>query len=104
PLAGPALRLADLAGHLVVGVAAGHDELQFTIVAPGETPVDATLTAEAKRGGRDIDLFPRSCGPGCFFIRYRLAPGITKIVAKVAADGWQGGTASFDLRWPFGAP
>jgi copper transport protein len=102
PLEGPALRLADLAGQLVVAVAAGHEELQFTIVAPGDKPVEARLTADAERNLRDIDLFPRSCGPGCFVIRYRLQPGETQIVSRIEARGWQGGTASFTIRWPFG--
>lgn len=102
PLAGPAVRLADLAGQLVVGLAATERELQFTIIKPGGEPAaGATLEAEAERpGAAGADLFPRPCGPGCFTIRFRLRSGRTTLLTRVSALGWTGGTARFNVPWP----
>lgn len=102
PLEGPAVRLADLAGQLVVGLAATERELQFAILRPGGEPAaSARLTAEAERPGKlSADLYPRRCGPGCFTIRFRLPPGRTVISARVSAPGWAGGIARFEVPWP----
>ncbi len=105
PISGPSIRLAALAGQLVVGLTAGERQLQFTVIAPGDTAANGiTLTADADRAGSaGTDLFPRSCGEGCFTIRYLLGPGVTTITAHVSAPGWQGGDASFDLLAPLPA-
>ena len=102
PPLGSAVRLADLAGQLVVGVAATGRELQFTIAPPSERPRESvTLTADAvEPGGRGLDLYPRPCGSECFTIRYPLKPGRTVITAHVRSSVWKGGDARFGIRWP----
>lgn len=104
PLEGPTIRLADLAGHLVVGSAVTRDELRFEVVLPssGLAP-GARLTAEARKpNGVSTDLRPRPCGDGCFTIRYRLPNGTTTITARASAPGWRGGEARFEVAWPPG--
>ncbi len=97
PISGPAVRLAELAGQLVVGLAARERELEFRIVAPGSAPLeDARLSVDVERpDGSEADLFPRPCGNGCFTIRFALPAGTTRIVAQVKASGWEGGEARF---------
>ena len=100
---GPAVRLADLAGQLVVAVAATtHGQLQFTIAPPSEQPKESVkLTADAvEPDGRTLDLFPRPCGTECFTIRYALKPGRNVITAHVSASVWKGGGARFVIRSP----
>ena len=102
PVVGPSIRLAGLAGQLVVGLVAGEQELQFSVVPPGEAPAkDVTLSVDAIRPGKpDADLFPRPCGEGCFTIRFALTPGTTTIKAAVSAAGWQGGQTEFQIPSP----
>jgi hypothetical protein len=102
PPLGPAVRLADLAGQLVVGLGATGRELQFTIAPPSDQPKESVkLTADAgEPGGRALDLFPRPCGQECFTIRYALKPGRNVITAHVGSSVWQGGDARFVIRWP----
>ena len=102
PVAGPALRLAELAGQLVVGVTAGQKELQFTVLPPGTQPAGKLkLTADARRpDGSSADLYPRPCGSGCFSIRFALKPGTTQLKAKVSSSQWKGGVARFAIPWP----
>jgi copper transport protein len=99
---GPAVRLADLAGQLVVGVAATKGELQFTIAPPSDQPKESVkLTAGAvEPGGRALDLYPRPCGQECFTIRHTLDPGRNVITVHVSSNVWRGGDAKFVLRWP----
>ncbi|MHB8650381.1 MAG: copper resistance CopC family protein [Gaiellaceae bacterium] len=105
PLHGPAVQLADLAGQLVVGLAATERELRFTVLPPeGEPTGSLKLTAAADPPrGKPLDLFPRSCGGGCFTIRYRLPAGETRIGAHVASSLWKGGTVSFRVGAPIPA-
>lgn len=102
PISGPAVRLAELAGQLVVGLAASERELEFRIVAPGSAPLeDARLSVDAERpDGSGVDLYPRPCGNGCFTIRFTLPAGTTSIAAEVKADGWEGGEAHFAVPAP----
>jgi copper transport protein len=102
PVAGPALRLADLAGQLVVAVTAGARELQFTVLPPGsQPPGKLKLSAEAGRpDGTSADLYPRPCGSGCFSIRFPLRPGVTVVTARVSSNKWKGGEVRFALPWP----
>ena len=102
PISGPAVRLAELAGQLVVGLAAGERELEFRIVAPGSAPVkDGRLSVDAERpDGSGVDLYPRPCGNGCFTIRFTLPAGTTRIAATAKADGWEGGEAHFAVPAP----
>jgi copper transport protein len=105
PLHGPAVQLADLAGQLVVGLAATDHELRFTVLPPGGEPSGSLkLTADADPpSGKPHDLFPRSCGGGCFTIRYRLLPGATSISAHVSSSLWKGGKVSFRVPAPIPA-
>lgn len=104
PLEGPSIRLADLAGHLVVGSAVTRDELRFEVVLPSSgLAAGARLTAEARKpSGVSTDLRPRPCGDGCFTIRYRLPKGTTTITARASAPEWSGGEARFEVAWPPG--
>ena len=105
PLSGPSIRLAALAGQLVVGLTAGEHELQFTVLPPGDAPAkDVKLSADAVRPGKpNADLYPRSCGEGCFTIRVTLPPGTTRIRANVSARDWRGGEVEFKVPWPLPA-
>jgi copper transport protein len=105
PLQGPAVQLADLAGQLVVGVAATERELRFTVLPPGSAPAGVLkLTADANPpSGKPHDLFPRACGVGCFTIRYRLRPGMTRVNAHVSSSLWKGCSAHFRLSAPIPA-
>jgi copper transport protein len=102
PVAGPAVRLAELAGQLVVGVTAGARELQFTVLPPGSQPTGKLkLTADARHpDGSSADLYPRPCGRGCFSIRFALKPGTTQLKAKVSSSQWKGGEVHFAIPWP----
>lgn len=103
PVEGRALRLGALAGNLSVGLTAGEQELRFDVVLPSGPVEGARLTAEAKQPGKlSADLYPRPCGPGCFTIRFRLPEGKTTLTARVAAPGWEGGSARFEVVWPPG--
>jgi len=102
PVAGPAVRLAELAGQLVVGLTAGARELQFTVLPPGNQATERLkLTADARRpDGSSADLYPRPCGSGCFSIRFALKPGTTQLKAKVSSSKWKGGEVRFAIPWP----
>ncbi len=102
PVAGPAVRLADLTGQLVVAVTAGARELQFTVLPPGsQSPGKVKLTADARRpDGTSADLHPRPCGGGCFSSRFVLKRGTTLVTAKVSSSAWKGGEVSFAILWP----
>jgi len=54
-------------------------------------------------GFHEVSLFPRSCGPECFTIQYRLRPGTTTITAHVASNAWRGGDAMFTVPAPIPA-
>lgn len=105
PLAGHVVRVADLAGQLVVGLAASENELQFTIVPPSAQPQESVhLSAEALApGGGSTDLYPRACGRECFTIRYHLRHGTTRIEAKLGSSVWTGGEAHFSVSVPLPA-
>jgi len=102
PVAGPAVRLAELAGQLVVSLTAGERELQFTIVPPGtQLPGKLKLTADARRpDGTSVDLFPRPCGSTCFSIQFPLRRGVTVVSADISSSTWQGGNVRFAVPWP----
>jgi len=102
PVSGATLQLGDLAGlGTVVGVTAAPDELRFRVLRLEDpAPSGTRLSGEAIGPGRPADLYPRPCGPGCFEIRYRLRPGATRLVVRVAIPDWPKGSAKFDVRWP----
>lgn len=101
PLSGPVARAAGLAGQLDVSVAAGAGQLQIQVEAPNGPTIDATASIDAfYPDGRDIGLFPRTCGGGCFAQALTLPPGLTSFHIVVAAHGWQGGTWVGTINWP----
>jgi copper transport protein len=102
PMQGPTVQLAALAGlGTVVGVIAAPDELRFRVLRLEDpAPSGTRLIVDATGNGRPADLFPRPCGPGCFEIHYRLRPGTTRLVARVAIPDWPSGAAEFDVPWP----
>lgn len=104
PISGPTVQLADLAGQLVVAVAAGGQELQFTVFAPGyQAPGRLGLIVDARPpGGAAAELFPRPCGTGCFSSRFPLRHGITEVTARASSSRWPGGETSFAIPWPLG--
>jgi copper transport protein len=104
PVAGPTLRLADLAGQLVVGLTAGARELQFTVFPPAyQAPGDLSLTAQAREpDGSSRNLFPRPCGNGCFAIGFPLRRGVTVVTAYASSSKWTGGHVRFAIPWPVG--
>ncbi len=101
PLRGPVARTADLAGELTVAVAAGSGQLQVQVYDPnGPAPgarvgIDATYPA-----GRDVGLFPRPCGTGCFAQSVTLPAGRTRLHLEVTAPGWTGGAWNAGIDWP----
>ncbi len=100
---GPALRLAGFAGRVAVALAATRDELEFVVLLPprGGAPTGFELTADAERpGATGTTLYPRSCGDGCFTIRYRLRPGTTTIAATVASPSFPAATVRFAVPAP----
>lgn len=105
PVAGPTLRLADLAGQLVVGLTAGAREVQFTLFAPAyQAAGRLTLTAQAREpDGSSRGLVPRACGNGCFAIGLRLQRGVTVLSAHASSSKWSGGEVRFAIPWPVGS-
>jgi copper transport protein len=103
-LAGPTLRLADLAGQLVVGLTAGARQLQFTVFPPAyQAAGQLTLTGEARQpNGTSRDLFSRACGSGCFSIAFPLQWGVTVVRAHASSSKWSGGDVRFAIPWPLG--
>ncbi len=104
PVAGPTLRLADLAGQLIVGLTAGARELQFTVFPPAYQASGAlALTADARQpDGSSHNLFPSPCGTGCFAVELRLNRGTTIVTAHASSSNWSGGDVRFAIPWPLG--
>jgi copper transport protein len=88
PLTGPVLRLADLAGQLALFLAAAEDQLQLQVVElTGETAQGAVLEITGTRpDGLGFDLYPRSCGPGCFSMDLDWQEGVTGLGVDVSHE------------------
>jgi len=101
-LAGPTLRLADLAGQLVVGLTAGARQLQFTVFPPAyQAAGELRLTAKARQpDGASRELLPRGCGDGCFSAPFGLRRGVTVVTARASSSKWHGGEGRFAIQWP----
>jgi copper transport protein len=104
PLTGPVLRLADLAGQLALFLAAAEDQLQLRVVEPsGEPAQGAELEITGTRpDGLGFDLYPRSCGPGCFSMDLAWQEGATALAVALSHESWTGGEAEFEVPWPPG--
>jgi copper transport protein len=102
PLDGPLVRLAAQAGHLAVYLAAANGELQLRVAAPGTRPLeDARVQVEGRSpSGRGLDLYPRSCGRGCFTMGFPWEEGITRLTTTASGRGWVGGEVEFAVPWP----
>ena len=101
PLSGPVARAAGLAGELNVAVAAGSGQVQVQVWAPDATPVAAQVNIDAfYPDGKDVGLFPRPCGTGCFTQTVNLPDGPTRFEVTAHAHGWSGGTWTGTVQWP----
>lgn len=103
PPVGPALTLAGKAGWLEVYVTAGANLLMVQVVTPNdEAPraVDLHLEAERPYTAERIDLFPRTCGTGCYNMHFRWSRGPTRLQVHVNTAEWRGGNLSFVVPWP----
>ena len=104
PLTGPVLRLADLPGQLALFLAAAEGQLQLRVIVPGGKGAEgAELEISGRRpDGLTFDLYPRSCGPGCFSMDMTWPDGVTSFEVSVSHDEWLGGAVEFDVPWPPG--
>jgi len=103
PPAGQALHLAGQAGWLEVYLTASAGQLTLRILSPGdESPDDFRLHLWAQRpkATSSIDLFPRSCGPGCYSMRVKWPLGTTYLHMQVGTKRWSGGALTFAVSWP----
>lgn len=104
PLTGPVVRVADLAGQHATFLAAAEGQLQLRVLAPtGEPDHQARVQVTGRSpGGAGLDLYPRSCGAGCFTIDFPWSAGTTHLRATVVGGAWTGGLAEFAVPWPPG--
>jgi copper transport protein len=101
PLTGPVARAAGLAGELTVAVAAGSGQFQVQVYDPNGPAPGARVGIDATYpDGKDVGLFPRACGTGCFTQTVTLPAGRTRLHLEVAAPGWPGGTWNAGIDWP----
>ncbi len=101
PLAGRVARVAGLVGELTVAVAAGSGQLQVQVYDPNGPARGARVGIDATYpDGKDVGLFPRACGAGCFAQTVTLPAGRTRLHLEVAAPGWPGGTWTAGIDWP----
>jgi copper transport protein len=104
PPIGPTVHLAGQAGWLQVYLAASLGQLGMQVIAPndeaggaanGAGEVRLRIWAERPRPHGSIDLFPRSCGSGCYRMRFTWYPGTTYLHVEVGSERWAGGTLTF---------
>ncbi|HYU20872.1 MAG TPA: copper resistance protein CopC [Chloroflexota bacterium] len=102
PLDDPVVRLASLAGQLAVYLAAANGELQLRVLAPGGSPAEGALVEVQGRSpsGAGLDLYPRSCGRGCFTMGFPWQEGTTRLTTTVSSKDWTGGVLDFSVPWP----
>lgn len=95
---------ADLAGNNLVLVAAVDRQLQVRILQPGgQPPAKARSTIAGRQpDGGDIDIFARSCGPGCEVVGHDWQDGTTELEITVPEGEYAGGTAVVAIDWPPG--
>lgn len=105
PTGEPAAHLAAKAGWLEVYLTASRNQVTVLVLSPEDQGLAQThlrLTASRPGSSRSVDMFPRSCGPGCFTTRFRWLPGSTRLVAAVSSPRWRGGTVDLRVSWPPG--
>lgn len=102
PLTGPVIRLASQAGQLAVFLAAAEGELQLWVIAPGGEPAgEARVQVEGRSpSGAGLDLYPRTCGRGCFSMGFPWPEGTTHLRVTVSGAEWTGGRVEFAVPWP----
>jgi copper transport protein len=101
PLTGAVARDAGLAGEITVVVAAGDGQLQFQVLLPNANTSHLSLKVDATfPAGKDVSLFPRACGNGCFTQTLALPDGVTHLDIAASDPGWVGGTYHATLVWP----
>lgn len=100
PIEGPVSRVAGMAGLITLDVQAGDGRLDVNARGPsGGIDADVELAAVLP-DGTGLELHPRPCGIGCTTLSLELPPGETLLTATAEAEGWTGGSASLELRWP----
>ncbi len=107
PLPSGALWSADLAGSQLVLVGVADDRMQVRVLAPSGQPLDDDVHVDitvTEPDGTDIDIAPRSCGPGCAELNRQWADGTTHVAAAVGGGAYEGGTAQLEIQWPPGPP
>lgn len=101
PLRGPVARAAGLVGELTVAVAAGSGQLQVQVYDPNGPAPGARVSVDVTDpDGKDVGLFPRPCGTGCFAQTATLPAGRTHLHLEVTAPGWTGGAWTAGIDWP----
>jgi copper transport protein len=94
--------VAGQAGWLEVYLTASTGQLTLEVRAPSDHPaqdVHLSLTATGPTG-RDVDLFPGPCGPGCYSMHVTWQRGTTVLHVQVAARRWTGGALTLAVPWP----
>lgn len=103
PLDGPVVRLAALTGQLAMYVAAANEQLQLSLLTPDGDPASTAqvLLQGVEPDGQQFELYPRSCGRGCFSLNYAWQVGNTELSVSVPdSPDWPGGSATVVIPWP----
>ena len=101
PVSRSAIKLAQRAGYLSVYLSADKDLLRLEILGFERRPqaVDLELSGRGP-DGRELELHPRTCGPGCFGMDFAWQRGITELAASISHPEWEGGKVEFSVPWP----
>ncbi len=103
PLVGAVSRDAGLAGQLNVWVSTDDERLDVSVSSPSGpirgTTVELTVVDD---DGREVELEPRPCGPGCFTTAIDWRSDHTTLRVSASAPDWVGGTVSAEVLRPPG--
>ena len=102
PLDGPVVRLDALTGQLAVFLAASDGELELRVLTPdGDPASDARVQLQGRDpAGEALELYPRSCGRGCFSLSFSWQAGTTQLILDLTDSDWPGGSTNFSVPWP----
>ncbi|MFC5034405.1 copper resistance CopC/CopD family protein [Streptomyces sp. DSM 41987] len=105
PATGPVVQVGARTGEIGVSVTASDGQVVLQLTAPGSDAPGADAgyrlsAALADPAGATRTLRVRGCGVGCFVAPIAWEKGASHLTVRVAADGWQGGTASVAVPWP----
>ena len=101
PTSRSALKLAERAGYFSVYLTADAGLMRLEVLGfqSRPAPVDLDLSGRDPQG-RDLELHPRSCGPGCFVMDLDWQDGLTELTASVSHPELRGGAVEFSVPWP----